>query len=81
MSFSRSVVHPSLPTPLRRTVRFGAGVVVVDSATAGLAMALVEFDSIGTIPLKGKSCPVEVYTPLRPAAASVRDDALSEAKE
>ena len=46
--------------------------IVVDSATAGLAVGLVEFDSIGMISLKGKACPVEVYTPLGPAAASVR---------
>lgn len=45
---------------------------MVDSVTAGLASDLVQFEKLGTISLKGKAVRVEVYTPLGPAAASVR---------
>ncbi|CAM9134053.1 unnamed protein product [Ectocarpus sp. 12 AP-2014] len=54
----------------RPPARFSNGVVVVDSVTAGLARELVEFEQLGTIPLKGKAVKVEVYTPLGPATAS-----------
>lgn len=40
--------------------------------TAGLARDLVQFEKLRTISLKGKAVQVEVYTPLGPAAASVR---------
>lgn len=59
---------------LRRPARFSSGVVAVDSATADLARVLVEFEPLGIISLKGKSVPVEIHTPLGPAAASVRRD-------
>lgn len=55
-----------------RMARFASGVVVVDAVTAGLASGLVEFDRLGTISVKGKTIPVEVYTPVRAASASVR---------
>lgn len=55
-----------------RPAQFSSGVVVVDSVTARLATDLVQFEKLGTIALKGKAVQVEVYTPLGPAAASVR---------
>lgn len=47
------------------------GVIVVDSVTTRLARGLVDFQSIGTIYVKGKAVPVEVYTPLQSFAGSV----------
>lgn len=52
--------------------RHRSGVIVVDSVTAKLARCLVEFDKLGTISVKGKAIPIDVYTPLRPTANSVR---------
>lgn len=53
---------------------------MVDSVTAGLARDLVQFEELGTISLKGKAVQAEVYTPIGPAAASVRAVHLRNAK-
>lgn len=45
---------------------------MVDSVTAGIARDLVQFEKLGMISMKGKAVQAEVYTPLGPAAASVR---------
>lgn len=73
LSMSRSAIQ-RVPAPLtfNRPARFFSGMVVVDAATAGLARELVEFEKLGTISLKGKATQVEVYTPIGPAASSVR---------
>lgn len=52
--------------------RLRGGVIVVDAVAAKLARCLVEFDKLGTISVKGKAIPVDIYTPLRPTTNSVR---------
>lgn len=71
-SFDSATKSPEPDGLASAGARHRSGVIVVDSVTAKLARCLVEFDKLGTIFVKGKAIPVDVYTPLRPTANLVR---------